>query len=98
MTILDDTNRKRKLFVLVCKPDFSSVSDCVFLSEYHDAFKCFDLNENGTLSTKELKYAMRMLGSNPTDSQVQQLVNAKDFDGKAYARDYVVSLDLISAK
>ncbi|KAJ7358797.1 hypothetical protein OS493_021576 [Desmophyllum pertusum] len=24
---------------------------------------------------------MRMLGSNPTDSQVQELVNAKDFDG-----------------
>ena len=52
------------------------------LIEYREAFKCFDLNENGTLSTKELKYAMRMLGSNPTDSQVQELVNAKDFDGK----------------
>ena len=54
-------------------------------TEYREAFKCFDLNENGTLSTKELKYAMRMLGSNPTDSQVQDLVNAKDFDGKKYA-------------
>jgi len=51
------------------------------IGEYYDAFKCFDLNENGTLSTKELKYAMRMLGSNPTDSQVQELVNTKDFDG-----------------
>lgn len=54
---------------------------CPFV-EYREAFKCFDLNENGTLSTKELKYAMRMLGSNPTDSQVQELVNEKDFDGK----------------
>ena len=35
---------------------------------------------------------MRMLGSNPTDSQVQQLVNAKDFDGKARARDDVAYL------
>lgn len=51
------------------------------IGEYRDAFKCFDLNANGTLSTKELKQAMRMLGSNPTDQQVQQLVNAKDFDG-----------------
>jgi len=51
------------------------------IGEYREAFRCFDLNENGTLSTKELKYAMRMLGSNPTDSQVQDLVNAKDFDG-----------------
>lgn len=55
------------------------------LIEYREAFKCFDLNENGTLSTKELKYAMRMLGSNPTDSQVQDLVNAKDFDGRKCA-------------
>ena len=58
-----------------------------FLLEYRDAFKCFDLNANGTLSTKELKHAMRMLGSNPTDQQVQQLVNAKDFDGKARTYD-----------
>ena len=55
----------------------------MFLVEYRDAFKCFDLNENGTLSTRELKHAMRMLGSNPTDTQVQQLVNAKDFDGNS---------------
>ena len=57
----------------------------VLVTEYREAFRCFDLNENGTLSTKELKYAMRMLGSNPTDSQVQDLVNAKDFDGKKCA-------------
>ena len=57
----------------------------LLLAEYREAFRCFDLNENGTLSTKELKYAMRMLGSNPTDSQVQELVNAKDFDGKRCA-------------
>ena len=29
---------------------------------------------------------MRMLGSNPTDAQIQQLVNAKDFDGKIRQR------------
>lgn len=68
-----------------------------FLLEYHEAFKCFDLNENGTLSTKELKYAMRMLGSNPTDAQIQQLVNAKDFDGKMRLRSAVWPYDGIGA-
>ena len=53
-----------------------------FLLEYVEAFKCFDLNENGHLSTKELKYAMRMLGLNPTDIEVQELVNGLDYDGK----------------
>ncbi|KAJ7358820.1 hypothetical protein OS493_021609 [Desmophyllum pertusum] len=50
--------------------------------KYVEAFKCFDLNENGHLSTKELKYAMRMLGLNPTDIEVQELVNSLDYDGK----------------
>lgn len=50
------------------------------IEEYVEAFRCFDLNENGQLSTKELKYAMRMLGLNPTDHEVQELVNDLDYD------------------
>ena len=57
------------------------------ISEYLEAFKCFDLNENGHLSTRELKCAMRILGSNPTDSEVQKLVNEKDYDGKNFRND-----------
>lgn len=53
-----------------------------FVSEYVEAFKCFDLNKNGHLSTKELKYAMRMLGLNPTALEVQELVNGLDYEGK----------------
>ncbi|KAL9950825.1 hypothetical protein ACROYT_G043389 [Oculina patagonica] len=50
------------------------------IEEYVEAFKCFDLDENGHLCTKELKYAMRMLGLNPTDMEVQELVNGLDYD------------------
>lgn len=50
------------------------------IEEYVEAFKCFDLNENGHLSTKELKYAMRMLGLNPTALEVQELVNGLDYE------------------
>lgn len=50
------------------------------IEEYVEAFKCFDLNENGQLSTKELKYAMRMLGLNPTEHRVQELVNDLDYE------------------
>ena len=64
---------------------------CIFsiASEYVEAFKCFDLNENGHLSTKELKYAMRMLGLNPTALEVQELVNGLDYEGKR-ARDVML--------
>ena len=58
-----------------------------FASEYVEAFKCFDLNENGHLSTKELKYAMRMLGLNPTALEVQELVNGLDYEGKRGRND-----------
>ena len=54
-----------------------------FALEYVEAFKCFDLNENGHLSTKELKYAMRMLGLNPTAVEVQELVNGLDYEGNS---------------
>jgi len=50
------------------------------IEEYVEAFKCFDLNENGHLSTKELKCAMRMLGLNPTALEVQELVNGLDYE------------------
>lgn len=40
------------------------------------------MNENGQLSTKELKYAMRMLGLNPTEHRVQELVNDLDYEGE----------------
>ncbi|KAJ7358821.1 hypothetical protein OS493_021610 [Desmophyllum pertusum] len=50
--------------------------------KYVEAFKCFDLNENGHLSTKELKYAYAHARINPTDIEVQELVNSLDYDGK----------------
>lgn len=67
-----------------CNPGVWSAIICVFSFglEYVEAFKCFDLNENGHLSTKELKYAMRMLGLNPTALEVQELVNGLDYEGK----------------
>lgn len=67
-----------------CNPSVWSAIICIFsfALEYVEAFKCFDLNENGHLSTKELKYAMRMLGLNPTALEVQELVNGLDYEGK----------------
>ena len=64
---------------------FSFVSIMVKLYitlEYKDAFQVFDKDANGYITTKEVKSLLRSLGCNPTDSELQQIVNEVDADGK----------------
>ena len=42
----------------------------------------FDKDSNGYITTRELKSLMRCLGCNPTDSELQQIVNEVDADGR----------------
>ncbi|XP_057295606.1 uncharacterized protein LOC130624056 isoform X2 [Hydractinia symbiolongicarpus] len=51
------------------------------VKEYQDAFQMFDKDCNGYITTRELKSLMRCLGCNPTDSELQQIVNEVDADG-----------------
>lgn len=37
------------------------------LWEYEEAFRLFDKDGNGTMTTTELVFAMRTLGQNPTE-------------------------------
>ena len=53
-----------------------------FILEYQDAFQVFDKDANGYITTKEVKSLLRSLGCNPTDSELQQIVNEVDADGK----------------
>merc|ERR1711953_748073 len=45
---------------------------------YKEAFDDFDWNKNGTIPTKDLQYALRRAGQNPTDVEVQDLINEID--------------------
>ena len=42
--------------------------------EYYAAFRMFDEDESGTISTKELGKVMKQLGKNPTDQELQGIV------------------------
>ena len=55
--------------------------------EYRDAFKFFDKDGNGFITTRELGAIMRSLGQNPTEIELQDMVNEVDYDGE-YLRLY----------
>ena len=44
-------------------------------------YTLFDYDENGTISTNQLGTVMRALGVNPSDSEVQDIVNAIEVEG-----------------
>lgn len=55
----------------------------VYLSlEFKEAFSLFDKDGDGTISCKELGTVMRSLGQNPTEAELQDMVNEVDSDGK----------------
>ncbi|KAL9950899.1 hypothetical protein ACROYT_G043470 [Oculina patagonica] len=53
-------------------------------SEYLEVFEYFGQDKNGKISTKQLRQAMRMVGLNPTDQQIQALINEKEYDGDGF--------------
>ena len=51
------------------------------LHSVQEAFTVYDKNNDGTITTKELSTVMRSLGQNPTDAEVQDIINEVDVDG-----------------
>ncbi|PWG74776.1 hypothetical protein DF186_16130 [Enterococcus hirae] len=51
-------------------------------AEFKEAFSLFDKDGDGTITTKELGTGMRSLGQNPTEAELQDMINEVDADGK----------------
>jgi len=51
------------------------------VQEYEEAFLLYDKDGSGYITTKELKSLLRCLGSNPTDFELQRIVNKVEVDG-----------------
>ncbi|KAF9506047.1 hypothetical protein BS47DRAFT_1353370 [Hydnum rufescens UP504] len=50
------------------------------ISEFKEAFSLFDINGDGMITTHELGIVMRSLGQNPTEAELQDMVNEVDAD------------------
>jgi len=53
------------------------------VEEFREAFSLFDKNSDGTISSTELGTVMRSLGQNPTENELQDMINEIDVDGRA---------------
>ena len=56
------------------------------IAEFKEAFSLFDMDGDGTITTKELGAVMRYLGQNPTEAELQDMINEVDADGKNLQR------------
>ncbi len=67
------------------------------LNEFKETFSLFDRDGDGTISTKELGTVMRALGQNPTESELQDMINEVDADGNG-TLDFSEFLSLMATK
>ena len=71
------------LFVFLCcaLASFSLSFSFDFTPEIRDAFALIDQDNDGEISSQEILNVMRNLGRNPTEDEVQQMINEADEDG-----------------
>jgi len=67
------------------------------LPEYKEAFSLLDKDGDGTITTKEVGTLMRSLGQNPTESELQDMINEVDPD-KNGTVDYPEFLTMITRR
>lgn len=67
------------------------------IEEFKEAFSLFDKDGDGTITTKELGTVLRSLGQNPTQAELQDMINEVDADGNGTV-DFPEFLTLVSRK
>ncbi|XP_033018426.1 uncharacterized protein LOC117054078 [Lacerta agilis] len=65
------------------------------LTEYKEAFSLFDKDGHGAITTKELGTVIRSLGHNPTEAELQGMINKVDANGSGTV-DFAEFLSLMA--
>lgn len=56
------------------------------IARIKEVFSLFDRDSDGTITTREFGTVMRMLGQNPTDAELLDMINEFDADGSGSIR------------
>ncbi|MBA0806514.1 hypothetical protein Gohar_005965 [Gossypium harknessii] len=67
------------------------------IAEFKEAFSLFDKDGDGCITTKDLETVMRSLGQNPTEAELQGMINEVDADQNGTI-DFPEFLNLIARK
>ena len=67
------------------------------ISEFREAFRVFDKNDDGTISASELGTVMRSLGANPKEFELRDMIAEVDAD-KSGSVDFDEFLSLMAKK
>ena len=67
------------------------------IAEFKEAFSLFDRDGDGSITTNELGTVMRSLGQNPTEAELQDMINEVDVDGNGTI-DFPEFLSLMARK
>jgi calmodulin len=67
------------------------------IAECREIFNLFDKDKDGSITTKELGEVMKALGANPTQSELQEMLNEVDTDGSGKI-EFKEFLELFSKK
>ena len=62
------------------------------VAELKQSFNEFDVDGGGTITTRELGYAMRAMGMNPTENELLELINEVFADDEDIAVTILASM------
>uniref|UniRef100_A0A2K6MME7 EF-hand calcium-binding domain-containing protein 11 n=1 Tax=Rhinopithecus bieti TaxID=61621 RepID=A0A2K6MME7_RHIBE len=71
----------RLILCILVETGFHHVSQDEQIAEFKEAFSLFDKDGDGTITTKELGAVLRSLVQNPTEAELQDVINEVDADG-----------------
>ena len=67
------------------------------MKELREAFAFFDKDHDGRITTRELGAIMRSLGQNPTEADLQDMINEADTDDSG-TMEFTKFLDIMSSR
>ena len=60
---------------------YAYIKSSRIFSEFREAFSLFDKDGDGTISAKELGTVLKSLGQNPSEEELEELIEEVDADG-----------------